>query len=178
MWWGPAPKCTLFLVLVWAHAQCCGFTARVSLWQKFQHFLNPPKEEMNRYQHTWGEKKKQKLHFLLLIFLWKHSWNFWLLGEVDYLYRKLSVPPVFPISMETNFPGWELGVLQMLNVISAQGQMCGHQNNSRSILRAPGWKLLVNSHHFQLWILLGSSGIRSELNFWAVFASQLIPGSI
>lgn len=49
---------------------------------------------------TWEKKKnRQRLYFVLLIFLWKHTWSFWLLGEVDYLYTKQFHR--CPISRET-----------------------------------------------------------------------------
>lgn len=130
--------------VLWFHSQGFSLT-RVSA------LLESPRRGNEPLPAHLGEKKKKSEDSIFS--LWYFSEN---TLEISALRSWLFVQETLNSTSMPHLHGNQLPwVMQILNVVSAQGQMCGHQNDSSSILGAPGCSSelkfsLVNSDHSQL----------------------------
>lgn len=131
--------------VLWFHSQGFSLT-RVSA------LLESPRRGNEPLPAHLGKKKKKKSEDSIFS-LWYFSEN---TLEISALRSWLFVQETLNSTSMPHLHGNQLPwMMQILNVVSAQGQMGGHQNDSSSILGAPGCSSelkfsLVNSDHSQL----------------------------
>lgn len=158
----------------------------VSLSGELQHFLNPPNEEMKRCQHTW---EKQRLCFFSFWYFTENTL------EISGCLEKLIIctwntqfHQYVPSPWKPTSPGGSWSDANIKSGAPAQGQMCGHLNDSSSVLphlldpalpspwveiqSSKFWFLIISSSH---GALLRSSGTSSQSNPGDGFACLVIP---